>query len=396
MPNRWKNCRAALVAVLLFVLLPSITAVTPVSAAAQLTSQQSGSFQSADVVPGSYIVVLKNSGFGAASVDEFTASVAKNVKVDHEYDSVFQGFSGEMNAAEAEALKSDPRVASIEPNRRVHLDGGGSYDIGVNRINAELNSFAGINGTPNNVKVDIAIVDTGVGPSPQLNIAGGYDCSGSGTYNDSEHEDFYHGTFVAGLAAGRDNNSPYAGVAPGARIWSYRVFPSLGDSDVSMVICALDKIREHGGIEVVNMSLGMYCPPLYFECSNSALHTAIQQLVSANTSVVVSAGNDAANAGNYIPAQYSEVITVSALSDTDGMPGGFGPPSTQGQGNDDTFATWSNYGSVVDICAPGVDLFSLGPNGSTQLAAARAFPRRWPQVRPRSISSNILVRLRPP
>ncbi len=418
MPNRWKNCRAALVAVLLFVLLPSISAVAPVSAAAHLTNQQSGSFQSTDVVPGSYIVVLKNSGIGAASAGEFTASVAKNVKVEHTYDSVFHGFSGQMSPAEVEKLSNDPRVASIEPNRKVHLDGGGSYDIGVNRINAELNSYAGINGAPNNVNVDIAIVDTGVGPSPQLNIAGGHDCSASGgTYSDGgggEAPEFYHGTFVAGLAAGIDNNTSYAGVAPGARIWALRVFDVFGNSDIADVVCALNWVKNHGGIEVVNMSLGMYCPPAYFECSNSVLHTAIQQLVAAKTTVVVAAGNDASNAGNYIPAQYSEVITVSALADSDGEPGGFGTAMDEpgcdlylhggGHMQDDSLACWSNYGSVVDIAAPGQDLISLGPYSTYQEGSGTSFSSplvagaaalyivEHPGVTPSSVRSGLLAR----
>ncbi|MFL5758125.1 MAG: S8 family serine peptidase [Thermomicrobiales bacterium] len=378
MINFWKHCRAALAAVLLFMLLPAFSAVAPVSAAVPSPLQPAGEFQSADVIPDSYIVTLRSNEFGAASVDDVATSLGKKIKIKHAYKSAIHGFSAEMSAADAEKLSSDPRVALVEPNRKVHLDSG-VYDIGVDRVNAELNPIAHIDGVDlPRVNVDIAIVDSGVGPNSLLNIAGGHDCSGSGTYSDSPGKiEFYHGTFVAGLAAAKDNGVGPAGVAPGARIWAVRVFDSAGNGYTDDVVCGLDWIRAHGGIEVVNLSLGLECPASYYECSHSALHSAIQQLTSAGVTVVVAAGNSAANAGNFIPAQYSEVITVSALADSDGKPGGFGAPmydsNSNFDGSDDGVATWSNYGSVVDIAAPGEDLISLGPNGTYQEASGTSF-----------------------
>jgi subtilisin len=407
MSNHWKDCWAALAAVLLFVLLPSINAIHP-AAADRPSAQPISTGDGADVIEGSYIVQLKNGGIGAASVGDITAS-SKNIKVSHEYSGALHGFSAEMSASEAAKLRQDPRVALVEPNRRIYLNGG-NFDIGVDRVNAELNSYARLDGVDlPRVSIDIAIVDTGVGPSSQLNVAGGHDCSGSGTYADggvpvSGEPRFYHGTFVAGLAAGIDNGGNWAGAAPGARIWSLRVFDNLGESTTETVVCALDWVRQHGGIEVVNLSLGA---PDYFSdntCNSSTLHYAICQLTNAGTTVVVSAGNDASNASGYVPAKYPEVITVSALADTDGKPGGFGGVSSYDQGADDTFATWSNYGSVVDICAPGVDLFSLAPAGGYQIGSGTSFSSplvagaaalylvEHPGSSPSSVRSGLLAR----
>jgi subtilisin family serine protease len=77
---------------------------------------------------------------------------------------------------------------------------------------------------------------------------------------------------------------------------------------------------------------------------------------------VVAAGNSAADANNFRPATYEEVITVSALADFDGKSGGLGAPTCRTD-VDDTFANFSNYGSDVDIIAPGVCILSTWNDG---------------------------------
>jgi subtilisin family serine protease len=80
--------------------------------------------------------------------------------------------------------------------------------------------------------------------------------------------------------------------------------------------------------------------------------------------MVVAAGNSSQNAADFVPATYAEVITVSALADSDGQPGGFGPATSSGR--DDTLATFSNFGADINIAAPGVDIFSTVPTGTCQ------------------------------
>jgi subtilisin family serine protease len=72
---------------------------------------------------------------------------------------------------------------------------------------------------------------------------------------------------------------------------------------------------------------------------------------------VVAAGNEADDAKNHVPAAYDEVVTVSALADFNGQPGGGAAPTCRAD-EDDTFANFSNYGADVDIIAPGVCILS--------------------------------------
>jgi subtilisin family serine protease len=94
-------------------------------------------------------------------------------------------------------------------------------------------------------------------------------------------------------------------------------------------------------------------------------HEAICSVVNAGVPVVVAAGNETDNAANHVPAAYDEVITVSALADSDGEPGGHGP-KTSFDDPDDSFAFFSNFGADVDIAAPGEDILSTVPTGSCE------------------------------
>jgi subtilisin family serine protease len=76
----------------------------------------------------------------------------------------------------------------------------------------------------------------------------------------------------------------------------------------------------------------------------------------------VAAGNEADDAANHVPAAYDEVITVSALADFDGQPGGLGSPTCRAD-EDDTLANFSNFGPDVDLIAPGVCILSTSKRG---------------------------------
>ena len=97
-------------------------------------------------------------------------------------------------------------------------------------------------------------------------------------------------------------------------------------------------------------------------CTDGGMHEAICNSVDAGVTYTVSAGNAAADAALFAPAAYDEVITVSAITDFDGEPGGSAPPSCA-YGIDDTFAGFSNFGDDVDLAAPGVCVLSTWRNG---------------------------------
>jgi subtilisin len=86
---------------------------------------------------------------------------------------------------------------------------------------------------------------------------------------------------------------------------------------------------------------------------NDALHTAISNSVAAGVTYVAAAGNEAKDASSLVPASFPELMAVSAIVDTDGKCGASSTISTNA-GKDDTFASFSNYRSVIDIATPGV------------------------------------------
>jgi len=303
--------------------------------------------------PGRYIVVLKDSVASPASVAH-THAKAQHAQVGFVYSAAIKGYSATLSSAAVGALRTDPSVAAVLPDREVHL-AAQTLPTGINRVDGELSSTVSGNGS-GSVNVDIAIIDTGIDTNhPDLNVVGGVACNGAG-YEDRNG----HGTHVAGIAAARDNGAGVVGVAPGARLWAVRVLSASGSGSWSNVICGVDWVtRNVGRIEVANMSLGgSGSEPSGAGCATGdALHDAICRSVAAGVTYAVAAGNAAVNARGAVPAAYDEVITVSALADFNGRSGG-GAAATCRSDTDDTFANFSNFGSDVDLIAPGVCISS--------------------------------------
>jgi subtilisin len=143
------------------------------------------------------------------------------------------------------------------------------------------------------------------------------------------------------------------------------VLNNSGSGSWSDIICGIDYVTAHASeIEVANMSLGGSGSD-DGNCGNSnndALHRAICGSVAAGITYAVAAGNSTADSKTFVPAAYDEVITVSALADFNGLPGG-GAASTCRSDVDDTIADFSNYGADVDIMAPGVCILSSWKGG---------------------------------
>lgn len=300
-------------------------------------------------VPGRYIILLR-SGASAAAV-----AADHGLSIDHTYSSI-RGFSAAGAAGKLQALRRDPRVLSAEPDRFIvlspirrvetqfHTNDFETLTSGIDRIDADLNPRTDVSA------VSIAIIDTGIwNTHVDLNVAGGNNCTGRGTskYND----DNGHGTHVAGIAAAKTgDNHGVRGVSPNARLYAVKVLDRNGSGFLSWVICGVDWVSANAaGIKVANMSLG-------FQGSSSALNTAIANSVGAGVTYAVAAGNSSSDASLFSPASHPDVITVSAMGDSDGKCGGLGAATSNGA--DDTFATFSNRGSAVEIAAPGVDIES--------------------------------------
>jgi subtilisin family serine protease len=181
------------------------------------------------------------------------------------------------------------------------------------------------------------------------------------------NDDNGHGTHVAGIAAAKDNGIGVVGVAPGARLWAVKVLDRNGSGFLSGVIKGVDHVTANAGaIEVANMSLG--------GGNSQALNDAIKNSVAKGVVYVVAAGNSGIDASNTSPANSPDVLAVSAIVDTDGKCGKLGPSTSYG--GDDTFASFSNYGSMVDIAAPGVNILSTykGKTYATMSGTSMASP----------------------
>jgi subtilisin family serine protease len=262
-----------------------------------------------------------------------------------------------MTDTEHADLLNDPAVAYVEPDRMLEITGQ-VVPTGVERIFADTNPGVGIDGIDDRrIDVDVAVIDTGVAPQPDLNVVESVDCT-TGTCLPGGTDDNGHGSHVAGTIGAIDNQIGVVGVAPGARIHSIKVCDAKGRCANSAVLAAVDYVTAHADvIEVANMSLGSPGP-------NRPLDDAIALSVDAGVIHVVAAGNSNRDARDYSPASSPDAITVSALSDSDGTPGGTGGIQACRPDSDDTAAVFSNYGPAIDITAPGVCILSTWHDGT--------------------------------
>ena len=311
-----------------------------------------------DVIPGAYIVVL-HEGADAEEVARGHAA-AHGATVDHVYRHALRGYAARMSGAAARRVASDARVRSVTPDRVVRASAQ-TLPTGIDRVDAEASSTQAGNGS-GSVGVDVAVLDSGIDTKHRdLNVVGGKNCSTGKSYADGNG----HGTHVAGTIAAKDDANGVVGVAPGARLWAVRVLNNSGSGSWSSVICGVDWVTANKGtIEVANMSLGgSGSEPAATGCSTGdALHDAICRSVAAGVTYVVAAGNESKDSKNAVPAAYDEVITVSALADFDGKPGGLAAPTCRTD-EDDTFGSFSNFGADVDLIAPGVCILSTWKGG---------------------------------
>jgi subtilisin len=322
-----------------------------------------------DTAPGRYIVVLKD------SVDTDTAatdlSVRHGLAIGQRYHHAINGFAASVPAGKLAALQADARVAFVSEDRQVSISAepvltakgkpgaapqpAQSVPTGLRRIHAEQNANEGAG-------VTVAVIDTGIDlahPDLSGRIVANKNCLST---RKNGNDDNGHGTHVAGTIAALDNSTGSLGIASASRLAAVKVLNAQGSGMWSSIICGLDWVAANSAaldIKVANMSLGGSgssdgaCGLV----NGDALHQAVCRVRDAGVTVVVAAGNEGADTAGKVPAGYDDaVITVSALADSDGLVGGLG--SVTSYGPDDTFATFSNYGSAVDIGAPGVAIYS--------------------------------------
>jgi subtilisin len=286
----------------------------------------------------------------------------------HVYTTALRGFVATLPVRAVEALRRNPNVVGVELETTQTV-AGDSVPTGLDRIDVDrLLPLASGDGLA--VNADVAIIDTGIFRHADLNVAGGFNATSRKA--DGWDDGNGHGTHVAGTAAAKDDGIGVVGVAPGARVWGVRVCKTGRTCQTGDMVAGIDWIAQRkaeandgtadgdAGVNfaVANMSLTSSdeaepCP------TRDAVHRAICGLVGTGVVFVQAAAND-----NRIKNAYPEVMSVSALADFDGKPGGLGAPTCRTD-EDDTRANFSNFGPTTDIAAPGVCIESTWNDGGT-------------------------------
>ncbi|MFD5480271.1 S8 family peptidase [Streptomyces hawaiiensis] len=287
----------------------------------------------------SYLVTLKKSaGLKASSaagkglVKEYGGSVDKT------FGQALNGYSATLSAAEARRLAADPAVASVEQNQRVRLAATQTNaPWGLDRIDQTSLPLSGTYTYPDSAGsgVTVYVIDTGVRITHQQ-ISGrashGYDAVDGDT---DASDGNGHGTHVATTIAG----TTY-GVAKKAKIVGVRVLNNSGSGTTAGVIAGIDWVtKNHSGPSVANMSLG--------GGASATLDTAVRNSIASGVTYAVAAGNSSTTASSSSPARVAEAITVGATTSTDAK------------------ASYSNYGSALDIFAPGSSITAGWHTGDT-------------------------------
>lgn len=341
-------------------ILAGLTAVVfvsqPVRSQLERDKEKGKLHRKANKIENNYIVVLDDSVVGEKGLYSISPYIASDMaatykgKLKHVFQHAINGFSVEMTEAEAEKLSEDFRVKFIEEDTVVSLDATQTNPPwGLDRIdqrNLPLNATYNFNWTGAGVRV--YVIDTGIrtthtqfgGRASNVFDAfggSGADCNG-------------HGTHVAGTVGG----STY-GVAKSSLPRGVRVLNCSGSGSNSGVIAGVDWVRNnHVAPAVANMSLGGGI--------SSALDTAVNNLSNAGVAIAVAAGNSNANACNSSPARAANAITVGSTTTTDAR------------------SSFSNFGTCLDIFAPGSGILSAWFSSNTATATLSGTSMASPHV----------------
>ena len=304
----------------------------------------------ASVITGSYIVVFKED---SNDVDNEVqrAMKAQGITPAFVYQHAIKGFSAKLPAAAVEALQNNPFVKYIEQDQTVRIGAtqtGATW--GLDRVDqASLPLNGSYNYEQTGSGVDAYIFDTGI-RLDHTDFGGraiaGYDAFGGNSVDGNGH-----GTHVAGTVGGT-----VYGIAKNTRLIAVRVLDNSGSGSWSGVVAGIDwAVGHHGTTPAVgNMSLG--------GGASTSVDDAVRRALADGITMCVAAGNSTANASNYSPARVAEAITVGATTSGDG------------------FASYSNFGSVVDILAPGSSITSAWYTSSTATTTISGTSMATPHV----------------
>lgn len=333
-----------LVLTLLLTPFAAVQAKGPVSQAPLLT------IQGVQTIPGQYIVVLKQGFMVADAENSIRSSVAAlGGKVNFVYGAALNGYSARLSSKALQAVRADPSVDYVAPDAIITLEPERAEPATFNADVVQHSATWGIDRidqhdlprnntylyTKTGAGVHAYILDTGI-RSTHHQFGGratkDYDAIGDGMNGNDCNG---HGTHVAGTVGGITY-----GVAKAVRIHAVRVLNCYGSASYSQVIAGVNWVTAHRvRPAVANMSLG---GPVF-----APLDSALNTMMSKGVVLVVAAGNSSANACSYSPARVPGAITVGSTDSTDAR------------------SSFSNFGTCLDIFAPGGMITSAWNNGDS-------------------------------
>ncbi|MEV8534541.1 S8 family peptidase [Streptomyces sp. NPDC051211] len=293
----------------------------------------------AGTIADSYIVILKDSAARSTLASGKSVAERHGAKIDKVYRAALNGYSIAASEAQAKKIAADPAVASVVQNRTFTVDATqpNPPSWGLDRIDQPSLPLNQSYTYPDKAGEGVTayIIDTGVRISHQdfgTRASYGYDA----VDNDNTAQDGHgHGTHVAGTVGG----NAY-GVAKKAKIVGVRVLDNNGSGTTAGVVAGIDWVTRNAvKPAVANMSLG--------GGADSALDTAVRNSIAAGITYAVAAGNENTNANTKSPARVAEALTVGATTSSDAR------------------ASYSNYGSILDIFAPGSSIVSAWNSSDT-------------------------------
>ncbi|MEU3065088.1 S8 family serine peptidase [Streptomyces subrutilus] len=283
---------------------------------------------------GSYIVILDKSADKKALAKKYGGEVSR------EYGSAVNGFAATgLSEQDAKRLAAEPTVGKVVQNKKfsINTTQENPPSWGLDRIDQadtagdEKYTYPDAGGDG----VTAYVIDTGVRITHK-DFGGRAEHGFDAVDNDDSADDGNgHGTHVAGTIAGTSH-----GVAKKAKVVAVRVLDDNGSGTTEQVVAGIDWVTQHhSGPSVANMSLG--------GGADEALDEAVRRSIASGVTFAVAAGNESADAGQGSPSRVPEAVTVASST------------------VDDAQSSFSNFGSVVDLYAPGSDITSAWNDSDT-------------------------------
>ena len=290
---------------------------------------QAGSGPAAD----RYIVVLKDAVDPAAVANLHAARYG--AAVDHIWGTALHGYAAVIPNERVAQVRSDANVSYVVADGEASVQAQ-TLPWGIDKIDADQSSTLAGNGSGSITNVDAYVIDTGIDSHPDLNVVGWTQFAG-GPSRDCNG----HGTHVAGTIGAKDDTNGVVGVAPGIRLHPVKVLNCAGSGSWSDIISGINYVAGTSARPAVaNMSLG--------GPQNTAVDNAVRGAVDKGVFFAVAAGNDGGLACSHSPAAAGSKAGLVTVAATD---------------SSDAEASWSNYGSCVNIWAPGVSIYSTYKGG---------------------------------